>query len=144
MNLLKNIWLEYEISFEHKEVGKVTNKVITEKFRQLLYNNNYVHCLFEIFSKDLQNPSFTIKNSSEALRFRWERGWGRELTLDETSLKFTTLFQSGRNQNVYPVLEPRMLIIHPVMELPLLLKQKLCIVLYWRQRPYLCVTYLTK
>ena len=111
----------------------------------------------KIFSKDLQKPSFTIKNSSEALRF--QRG---ELNCDQTCLRFTTLFWSGKTQKVYPVLEPRVLIIYPVLDLPLLPRIVLycivlygivlycivlfCIVLYcvptyWKQRPYLCFTY---
>ena len=48
-------------------------------------------------------------------------------------LKFPTLFWSGTTQNGYPVLEPRTLIMHPVLELPLLPKANYilyCIVLY--------------
>ena len=108
-----------------------------------------MHCLFEIFSKDLQKPSFTIKNSSEALRFTWKGGGGggggrgsRKLNLYETGIKFTIFFWSAKSQKLYPVLERRMLIIYPVVVLPLLLKEKLCIVLYLRQIPYLCFNYL--
>ena len=51
---------------------------------------------------------------------------GGGLNLDQTGiceqrLKFTILFWSGKTQKVYLVLEPRTLIIHPVLELLILL-----------------------
>ena len=73
----------------------------------------------KIFSKDLQT-SFIIKHSSKALRF----------PPAQHCLKFNTLFWSGKSEKKYPALKPKMLIMYPVLELPLLLKEKLCIVLY--------------
>ena len=87
---------------------------------------------FQQTAEQLQTLSSTVEALSKSIApLSPRRGGG--LSLDQTGmchqrLKFTTLFWSGNSQKVCPVLESLNLLY--------------CIVLYWRQRPYLCFTYL--
>ena len=74
----------------------------------------------KIFSKDFQIHSFTIKHSSEALR----------CPPISTLSKIYHPVLEWKKQNMYPAMEPKMLIIYSVLELPLLLKEQYCIASY--------------